>query len=567
MLFFCLNIAVYGRKLNQNFPLLEFGEINKAKLIFDYKTVELNVTENIDDTFENLMQDLGKFECESDICNAEKRILIDDILRKNATLKNVARLDADEKLTRKKREWAPLGSFLKWSGGVMNDDDRQNLHNYLMKLYENQSKVSDQIANLEKKVDQNAKHKSDADVRSLRNDLKQLKERIFIQSYRDKFERASVLTEAILSSHINGHVHGALIDDQLLNNFENVKALGSKDFQLICGSALDCIRSANIKIKYRDGSYVISMLLPVTLTKTFKLITITSIPAVFSNFVLIFLPKTKYLLLDNEELLVVNENFLNHCIENDSDLMFCQAQDVISNVNNFDCLFKAFYDKSVDFKACGNSMELFELESRGVIKLDKGKYWIYSNSPSIVEIKCIDSKVQSKNVTGTEVILLENGCQAKFMNMTLTSFKNEAASFDNSFQANISLESFKEIIERMDASELSEIVPLDLLTAPLSGLKEQQTYTRENSWQAKNQWQENEIKILHAEHNKAIIIALAITIAALIFVVLRKHKSIFILTSEDKQSEGQSRTPEWNENSKDIECLNDLSLYRDATKK
>ncbi|XP_070492677.1 uncharacterized protein [Chironomus tepperi] len=536
LLVFCLIALTHGRKVNQNFPLLEFHEIHDVKLIIDYKSVELLVTKNVYNDLEELMQDLNKFDCEFDICKAEKRFLTDDILQKNSTLNNIANLDA-KNLNRKKREWPAWGNFLKWSGGVMNSDDRSDLHRYLINLYENITLIGQQVTNLESKINQPAKLKAEEsdEVNKLKKDVRQLKENLRIQNLKEQFAEISVIVDAVLSSYINGHVDGLLIDEELLNNLDSVRNSLRNDRQFTCKNSLDCIRNAKAKIVYKNDNFHIVLELPIATFRTMKLYKVESIPAAYSNFVLILNPQQKYFLLDeeNDELLTINDNFVANCISNDSNEMFCKAEDVITNVNKMDCLYAAQRDNVIDIEVCANKMELLELESYAVIKMDKGTFWIFSESSSTINTSCHGDNMQSRNITGAEIIKLPYGCHADINSMKLISYSTVDEKQTESFYANISIESFKQIIKNMESTiDLSENIPFDLQTAHPSGLKEK-SYTRDESWQAKNQWKESEINVLQAEYNKALIIALVITIAALMFIVFRK-RSIFIVTNPGK---------------------------------
>lgn len=498
----------------------------------------MSITRNIYNDFEELMQDLTKFDCEFDICKAEKRFLIDDILQKNSTLNNISNLQM-KNLNRKKREWAPWGNFLKWSGGVMNADDRSDLHRYLVKLYENITLIGQQITKLEAKINQPVKLKTEAnneEVNKLKKDVRQLKENLRIQNFKEEFGKISVIADAVLSSYLNGNIDGLLIDEELLNNLDSVRNSLRNDRQFTCENSLDCIKNIKAKVVYKNENFHIVMELPIATTRTMKLLKAESIPAAYSNFVLVLQPKQKYFLLDeeNEELMTVNENFVTNCILNDSDSMFCKSNDIITNVNKKDCLFTALRDNIIDINVCGNKMDFMELESNAVIKMDKGTFWIFSETSSIINTSCHGDDMQSRNLTGVEIVKLPYGCHADINNMKLISYSTDDEKQTDSFYANISIESFKEIIKNMEPTvDLSENIPYDLQTAHPSGLKEK-LYKRDESWQEKNQWQESEIKILQAEHNKALIIALIITVAALLFIVFRKHRSIFILTNSGK---------------------------------
>ncbi|CAG9808450.1 unnamed protein product [Chironomus riparius] len=538
LLVFCLVALTHGRKVNQNFPLLEFHEIHDVKLIIDYKSVELSITRNVYNELEELMQDLTKFDCEFDICKAEKRFLIDEILQKNSTLINISKLQV-KNLNRKKREWAPWGNFLKWSGGVMNSDDRSDLHRYLVNLYENITILGQKVTKLESKTNQPAQLKAEVnneEVNKLKRDVRQLKENMRIQNFKEQFTKISVIADAVLSSYINGNIDGLLIDEELLNNLDSVRNSLRNDRQFTCENSLDCIRNAKAKIVFKNENFHIVLELPIATTRTMKLYKVESIPAAYSNYVLILKPQHKYFLFDekNEELLTTNENFMTSCISNDSDDMYCKADDIIKNANKMDCLFTAQRDNIIDIEVCGNKMELLELESFAVIKMDKGTFWIFSESSNTINTSCHGDNMQSRNLTGVEIIKLPYGCHADINNMKLISYSTDVEKQTESFYANISIESFKQIIKNMESTvDLSEDIPYDLQTAHPSGLKEK-TYKRDDSWQAKNQYQESEIKILQAEHNKALIIALIIAVAALLFIVFRKHRSIFIMTNSDK---------------------------------
>lgn len=448
--------------------------------------------------------------------------------------------------TRQKRSWDAFGNALKWAGGVMNSDDRHEMYKYLTTIYDNQTKINKKMDSIMTQLNMPSElkaEKNDEKFDELQRDVKRSTESSAMQKVKKRFDLLATHVNAVLSTYINRKLDGALVSENLIRKFAQRM---NDTSQYACESPVECLRNSEVKIERSSNKDItMTLKLPVADNNSLQLYQITAIPAAYNDHLLILKPPHKYYAFDesNEELIAFSENYKQTCIYGDSSSMFCKTENLIANVNTHDCLLTAIRDKIVDTEICSHEMELMELDDFAVVKFDEKRYWIYSEFETSVVVKCRHESEQVKNITGIEVIDLPFGCRGTVNNLKLISYaaiENEQ-SFIDKFTANISKESFREVINTMAATTpLKNQFIYDFDSMNAAGLKEK---VEDESWHAKNQWQENELKVLHAEHNKFIIIALVLVVAVLLFIVFRRRKSIFIFASRKETEEDAEEAP------------------------
>jgi hypothetical protein len=512
-----------------------------VKLIYKHENVDVR-TYKLQPVLDYLTKEIKETSFENDEFVPERDALVRELRKLNYTYGNF--LKSPKKNSRHKRSWDAFGNALKWAGGVMNSDDRNEMRRYLHQVYENQTKINEKMDSVMTQLNKPGQLKaelSDDRLSELQKDLKRLKESLLMQEFKERYGLFSTQINAIMTSYINGRLDTALIDESLVQML--VLSLNSSHYA--CSTPMECIKSSEVKFEFNNGEIKMSLKVPVTEKRSFKLYEVASLPAAFADYIIFFKAQHNHYAYDqeNEELIAFSSDFMQSCLS-ESSTLYCKTEDIISSVNTHDCLLTAIRDKIVDTELCAADMELHQLEDLAVVKFDKRRFWIHSELPNQIHVSCMHTEEDVKNITGNIIVDLSFECRGVFNNLKLVTYAlNEDQHFTNEFSANISKESFRDVINTMAASStLSGALIYDLDSMKVAGLREKE-FASEESLQAKNQWQENEIRVLHAEHGKFIIVALVVAGGALLFMVLRRHKSIFIYTSPTTKSSGEEGPP------------------------
>lgn len=538
----CIFAQTLGKTAIRNFPLLEFREISEVKFIYTHEN-EYVTTYRLQSVLDYLIEDVGETSFATNEFVREKAELMQQLRTLNYTYNSFFNASPSKaQNTRQKRSWDGLGNALKWAGGVMNSEDRYEMRRYLHQVFENQTKINEKLNNIMTQLNNPAELKAEnGDGKLIElQDFVRLNESLAMQKLKERYVLLAAKISAIVSSYVDERLDSELIKDVTVQLFTKLP-------QYACESPLECLKTAEPRFVFNKGEIKLSLRLPVAEERVFKLYDTASIPAAFSEFIVFLKPEHKYYAYDekNEDLLALKDSYKQFCSGSESSTLFCKSDAIISIANNHECLLTAVRDKIIDTEICSEDMQLNQLDDLAVIKFDKRRFWIYSELPNKVFVTCLhNEKEDVQNISGNVIVDLGYDCRGVINHLKLATYAlNEDKSFANKFSANISRESFREIINTVAVSSvLKSDVILDLDTMKAEGLKEK-AYASEESWQAKNQWQENEIKVLHAEHNKFIIIALVVAVAALVFVVFRRHRSIFILASPSASPKPNDEEP------------------------
>lgn len=528
--------------------LLEFRKISQIHLILRYETIQITTNENILNEIQILFDDLNNFNCTSSDCKNGKNIIASALSKKNSTLITLfeEREEKDKALKRRKREWDYFGKSLKWMGGVMDSDDRQVLNRKVNILYENQKTIYDQLesalSGLTSKPE--ALIAERGEFNEVERDLKHVHELIGLQTISERYEKISALIDGFWRTFFNKKIDGIFVTSEAIEKLRDLP-------NIACERIVDCIKNADADVQYENSRFIINLKIPITnADRHLNLYEITSIPSDVDNVILLLKFPQKYFAFDknNKKIITLNENNFNLCKRSDdSSIMYCKAQDIIANVNNDECLEKAFFEKTVDSKLCFKKMELLQASGFGIIEISNGRYWLHTKNRKDMVINCNENDHQVKTFTESQTFRLDFGCHALFRNdgIDLTSYAFDESQKLKSINASISKADFVDIIESMSISKyLQNGFQINLQAYQPKGLEPIEVKYHQPATA-------NELKTIRAQHNEALLIVVIIAVSLMFYLLLSRGKPYvkkFLLSQKQKEDIEESQEIEQNLN-------------------